>query len=124
MCAAAVALARAVSYRSAGTVEFVVDADTGRFFFLEMNTRIQVEHPVTEMRTGVDLVGLQLRLAAGEDVLAGIAGGSSQRSRDRMPAVRGEPGRMFLPSPGRITHLALRRARGCASIPACVPAIR
>ncbi|MFV3077062.1 acetyl-CoA carboxylase biotin carboxylase subunit [Niveispirillum fermenti] len=98
-----VALAKAVQYRSAGTVEFIVDKDRN-FYFLEMNTRLQVEHPVTEMITGLDLVELMIRVAAGEELPLtqadiGINGWSLEA---RVYAE--EPTRGFLPSTGRVTR--------------------
>jgi len=99
----AVALAHAVGYASAGTVEFIVDGDKN-FFFLEMNTRLQVEHPVTELITGVDLVEQMIRVAAGEKL--GIAqedvklGGWAIESR----VYAEDPYRNFLPSIGRLSR--------------------
>jgi len=101
---AAVALARQQRYSGAGTIEFVVDADH-RFYFLEMNTRIQVEHPVTEMVTGLDLVELQIRLARGDDLsfLTQEAIKSSGHAIEcRIYAEN--PARNFLPSPGPLTQ--------------------
>lgn len=103
---AAVAAAKAVAYVGAGTVEFIVEPD-GRFYFMEMNTRLQVEHPVTEMITGIDLVEWQLRVAAGEPLplnqeqlqLSGHA------IEARIYAENTENG--FLPSVGRLTHVQL-----------------
>jgi 3-methylcrotonyl-CoA carboxylase alpha subunit len=100
MAEAAVSLARQERYAGAGTIEFVVDRD-GNFFFLEMNTRIQVEHPVTEMVTGVDLVALQIRLARGDDLSAVTQDTvTAQGCAIECRIYAENPARGFMPSPG------------------------
>lgn len=109
LCASAVRLAQAVRYRGAGTMEYLFDPHRNAFYFIEMNTRIQVEHPVTEMITGVDLVREMLRIAGGaplsirqEDV---ICRGHAIEVRINAE----DPLRNFMPSPGKLTTIAVPR---------------
>jgi acetyl-CoA carboxylase, biotin carboxylase subunit len=107
LCAAAVALARSVNYRGAGTLEFLYDDVTKEFYFLEMNTRIQVEHPVTEFVTGIDLVREMIRIAQGEplrlrqeDILL-----NGHAIECRINAE--DPANDFMPAPGVVNSLVV-----------------
>ncbi|OLU15275.1 urea carboxylase [Pseudomonas sp. PA1(2017)] len=116
LCAAAIELAKAVSYRSAGTVEFVYDSEAERFYFLEVNTRLQVEHGVTEQVWGVDLVRWMIELAAGDlpplSELAARLQPSGHAIQARLYAE--DPGRDFQPSPGLLTAVQFPEADGKA----------
>ncbi|VVO72073.1 D-alanine--D-alanine ligase [Pseudomonas fluorescens] len=114
LCAAAIKLAKAVNYRSAGTVEFVFDSEAQRFYFLEVNTRLQVEHGVTEQVWGVDLVRWMVQLAAGDlpplsELMQGLKPvGHAIQAR----LYAEDPGRDFQPSPGLLTAVDFPVANG------------
>jgi urea carboxylase len=114
LCAAAIKLAKAVSYRSAGTVEFVFDSDDQRFYFLEVNTRLQVEHGVTEQVWGVDLVSWMIQLAAGDlPPLAELQADLHPQGHAIQARLYAEdPGRDFQPSPGLLTSVTFPPANG------------
>ena len=103
---AAVHLMRDLDYRSAGTVEFLVDAD-GDFFFMEANARIQVEHPITEAITGLDVVGAQLRIAGGDTLGVGQEDVGCHGHAVEFRLTAEDPARDFRPDSGRITRLHL-----------------
>jgi 3-methylcrotonyl-CoA carboxylase alpha subunit len=112
MAADAVSLCQATRYRGAGTVEFVVDAGTFEYYFLEMNTRIQVEHPVTEMLTGRDLVAMQIELARGS--LSPIAQAAIEPTGHAIEAriYAENPAKNFMPFPGKLERFRLPSAEG------------
>ncbi|MGF6510492.1 urea carboxylase [Paraburkholderia sp. 32] len=116
LCEAAVKLAKAVDYRSAGTVEFVYDSAAEQFYFLEVNTRLQVEHGVTEQVWGVDLVRWMIELAAGTLApLKDLAASLTPRGHAIQARLYAEdPGRDFKPSPGLLTEVAFPNADGRA----------
>ena len=111
MGAQAVALAKAVDYRSAGTVEFIVDRERN-FYFLEMNTRLQVEHPVTELVTGLDLVEWMIRIAAGEKLAVKQTDVRLEGSAIEARIYAEDPLRNFLPSIGRLVRYAAPAGEG------------
>lgn len=114
LCESAVRLARQIGYRGAGTLEYLFDAVSGEFFFIEMNTRIQVEHPVTEMVTGVDLVQWMLRIAGGEPLSLSQEAIRLQGAALEMRINAEDPARNFFPSPGVVQSLSWPQGRACA----------
>ena len=122
MGAAAIRMARSINYTNAGTMEFLVDKDK-QFYFMEVNARVQVEHPVTEMITGIDIVQQQIRIAAGKPLAirqadVGVSGWSIEC---RINAA--DPENDFMPSPGEITSLILPSGPGCVWIHTFIAAI-
>ena len=107
LCASAVRLAKSVGYLGAGTVEYLYEDASGEVYFMEMNTRIQVEHPVTEMITGVDLVQSTLRIAGGEPLPYRQSDIAIRRQAIEVRINAEDPAKDFMPSPGRVAHLAV-----------------
>ena len=103
-------LGEAVNYRSAGTVEFIYDTsardtDNGKFYFLEVNTRLQVEHPVTEMVTGIDLVEAMVRVASGEPLDWSALRRAPRGAAMEVRIYAEDPAKSFQPSPGTLTEV-------------------
>ncbi|MQT15320.1 acetyl-CoA carboxylase biotin carboxylase subunit [Segnochrobactrum spirostomi] len=112
LCASAVRLAESVGYRGAGTLEYLYDAATGEFFFIEMNTRIQVEHPVSEMITGIDLVREMIRIAAGNPLAYSQADVRLKGHAIEVRINAEDAAKNFLPAPGTITGLRVPGGMG------------
>ena len=111
ICETAVKLCKAIGYHNAGTVEFLVDKDLN-FYFLEMNTRIQVEHPVTEMRTGIDIVEEQIRIARGKEMGWTQEAIQPQGHAMELRIYAEDPANGFLPTPGKVTAYHKPQVRG------------
>jgi acetyl-CoA carboxylase biotin carboxylase subunit len=107
LCASAVRLAERVAYRCAGTLEYLYDDATGEFFFIEMNTRIQVEHPITEMITGVDLVREMILIAQGEKLKRTQSDVTARGAAIEVRINAEDPDKNFRPSPGKVIALTL-----------------
>lgn len=112
MCHSAVELAKNVSYRGAGTVEYLYDELTQEFYFIEMNTRIQVEHPITEQITGVDLVREMINISAGEPLSFQQSDISMKGHSIEIRLNAEDPFNQFMPNPGEITNLVLPQGLG------------
>jgi acetyl-CoA carboxylase biotin carboxylase subunit len=119
--ASGVAFARALGLDSAGTVEFIYDTDTGQYAFLEFNARIQVEHPVTELVTGVDLVAQQLRSASGEPLALSQDGVTMTGHAIEARVTAEDPARGFAPSPGTVTTWVAPDGPGIRVDTSCEP---
>ena len=109
LCATAITLGQAVGYANAGTVEFLYDTDSGEFYFLEVNTRLQVEHGVTEQVTGIDLVEWMVRQAAGETLPLADHGERARGASIQVRLYAEDPGRDFRPSSGLLTQVCWPR---------------
>ncbi|MEI8699076.1 MAG: acetyl-CoA carboxylase biotin carboxylase subunit [Mesorhizobium sp.] len=107
LCASAVALAKTVKYSGAGTVEYLYDDEADRFYFIEMNTRIQVEHPVTEAITGIDLVAEMLRIAGGEKLRIRQGDVSVKGHAIEVRLNAEDPAKEFAPFPGQVAELRI-----------------
>nr|WP_323148117.1 acetyl-CoA carboxylase biotin carboxylase subunit [Pseudomonas oryzihabitans] len=112
LCASAVRLAESLGYRGAGTLEYLFDEASGEFYFIEMNTRIQVEHPISEMVTGIDLVQAMLRIAAGEPLALRQEDIYLQGAAIELRLNAEDPARNFFPSPGTVERLQWPRGAG------------
>ena len=115
LCASAVRLTESLGYKGAGTLEYLYDDATGEFFFIEMNTRIQVEHPVSELITGIDLVQAMLRIAGGEPLGFKQSDIQLNGAALQMRLNAEDPARDFFPSPAWSRHWSGRKARACVS---------